>query len=1712
LNDWRFFLQGVFTSANYVVAGFEVTDYANIFLVPGFTVKLSDVALLFPEATTQAAGFYVSSGQEADAVVSLSASATNYVEASLSTVLGTPDIRAFWDQGANGGAGGEFTETIDTVINLTLNVTSNVSGFTPGLLPLYKVATNSSGVATALTDCRPMFFRLGTGGNTPNPANNYAWPNLPSPAQSRQENAVTSTLATPTNAPFEGADKNLLTLKNWMDAMMSMVKEIKGTPYWYSPAGGGGGGSPLINAVQNGALAVVFGGVWTALGVQATVTGATSTTVTVGPDNEFAAGPASFTDGVNTFSYTSYAPLTGVFSGVVPNPLTSVPPVTIGDEITQGPVGHLELEPGSTIYRLGRQHNATLNGFADIDLTTYPALYVLLPNQDEPASYGFGNDGINPVNPKSVTAVTPTSITVNLGGNYAAGGGIVLCNDVQFAYTAYSPGTGLFSGVTPDPTAIINPIASPPTLAYPYVSGGVGYYIVSSVPNVPGQNGSLSTGAEQVYWLALYDGAVTIKTHDSDLAVGESIAVGGNTAANILKYIGSPNAGATEPQYTSDNYVTPYTNLTNAISELDAQAGVFDLQINEDRNLKLVRGGTWGWDLSTNTLSWSANANVQVPGLPEARNNILAGSVVLAADGAIAWVEINRTGSASTNLTVNVGTISTVAEDDNTVIIARRTGNQVIVGSHSFAMRDREATNLDGALGVIDDYFSEVRMQQAKPASTRLLITDSDVLMLTGETRSQRISSFLLDFGGAQLDFQNGNVYQADGVTAFPPNFTPVIPAAGMWRWFAIAIIPAMVGADDRMSGTMLVLPAPADGATMAAAPRAVFAGTGISLGQVAIFSADGTTVSAISQANIVQLGVGSGSGNGGGINKVTLYDGVDTALPTVTPGVIDGVTVATGMTVVGTQLLSGNNRVYQAAVTPGASSPTLPQPIVMGISNANPYAGGNMESVVNAGNVATPQAANDAYFKVDGTSGVGGTPAIAGDYWGVPGFNNNLIGPTYFIEQPFVAGSTGNAGTASLFLAGSDPFHLTGGYLNVSIQTDSGGLPSGTNVTNVVQVLATSLPFATTTPYNPSPVTVAFSSGTLTSGQTYHLVVDASNVVFGSGFVLVFQDYNFITNAVANISSNSGSTWTPIQDSGNNANLLFAVTTGSGLISSSAPGCFNNTHTTYYQATATTTQVAQPFTPATSETLTALLYELGSLNSYTGSYTLSIFTDNAGQPGTLVPGATVSVAGSTINSSNVTQWQLASLTAALTGGTQYWFVIDFTNIVGLGGLHYIAVGMGEVPATSPPEFSLSTDSGSTWTPQTNQGLVFAALNSGSSPVVFAQNLSTNTTESETLNTVSLGQTFTAGFTAFLDDVQFQLSIATLSPPPSGNLYVKVYTDSAGQPGTLIETSAPLNSATLTTTPTVYTFTFGGTNTLTSGQVYHAVLDDSGLAGTTTPGSIAWTAQPDFASPYDPAGGDLLVVQQGTQFHDQLTEFNGTTWLVNRTFRYFNGVDFMEQAAPVTSTLLNNTTANVFSVTALGSENIVVEFSILRNGVKEMGTAWLVNDGATAQVSSGGSYTGATGLTFSASLSGGNVNLIYTLDNSGTNATLKYMTRRWSDGTAGPTGTPSYAPVLPGAGASAFVMSDNSGTPNNCMPTFNVLGKTRVQLNFTYTVGAFAGTVRGALVPYVNGQRVPRYIAGVTLDQYYNEISNNTLEFSSNLQVSPLSIEIEEAS
>jgi hypothetical protein len=256
-NDWRFFIQGVLSNKSMVLSGFEITNYNNIFTVQGVKLQQNNVVLIHPEATTQAAGFYVSAGTEPDATLVLNPNNTNFVECDLSTSPGTEDTRAFWDPGANSGAGAEYTSSVATVINLNLSISVNVSGFTTGRIPLYKINTNSSGVVTALTDCRPLFFRLGSGGSSADADNKFAWPTLsPDSAHAQLETPIKATSANATNNPAKGGDKNIKTWKQWMDAIMSALLQTKATSYWYQPS------LSMSEVYQNSSLTLLVGGTW----------------------------------------------------------------------------------------------------------------------------------------------------------------------------------------------------------------------------------------------------------------------------------------------------------------------------------------------------------------------------------------------------------------------------------------------------------------------------------------------------------------------------------------------------------------------------------------------------------------------------------------------------------------------------------------------------------------------------------------------------------------------------------------------------------------------------------------------------------------------------------------------------------------------------------------------------------------------------------------------------------------------------------------------------------------------------------------------------------------------------------------------------------------------------------------------------------------------------------------------------------------------------------------------------------------------------------------------------------------------------------------------------------------------------------------------------------------------------------------------------------
>lgn len=105
---------------------------------------------------------------------------------------------------------------------------------------------------------------------------------------------------------------------------------------------------------------------------------------------------------------------------------------------------------------------------------------------------------------------------------------------------------------------------------------------------------------------------------------------------------------------------------------------------NADRNTALLGGATIKWKASTTTLSWSADAYIQTPGVAESRNRIVAGSFSLPNDGDVAYVDINRTAGAAATITpvvVNITALGTLSPaNENRFVIARRHAGDVYWG------------------------------------------------------------------------------------------------------------------------------------------------------------------------------------------------------------------------------------------------------------------------------------------------------------------------------------------------------------------------------------------------------------------------------------------------------------------------------------------------------------------------------------------------------------------------------------------------------------------------------------------------------------------------------------------------------------------------------------------------------------------------------------------------------------------------------------------------------------------------------------------------------------------------------------------------------------------------------------------------------------------------------------------------------------------------
>lgn len=589
--DFKTLLQSFQDNSPYILRGFDIQNPGAAINAPAFNLQIV-VASSVVWAPNQVDGPFllvnpgapneVLNTANPKVIGSFTANSTNYISLRLkrSPDVGTSDLVAFWDVDAEVN----FTKTVPTGLVLSYEFIVNTSGFGTNI-PIAKVVTDGSNNVLSITNCKKGLFRLGSGGANPNPS--YQW-NYTIPV----ENPTTLNISGGPN-PFVGGDWEIKSFKDWMDAVMTEIKLIKGSSFWYSS-----GSSSLSNvnltSVWWDSVGSVITGVgrfthssttpgqieWTSdiyirsiIGPLTYVIPAGSVTlnngdvayITIDRDNDFQ--PA------NSFTFTNGSPAV-----LATAPITGI---SAGDWIKFfshdiGKYARVASVTGTTITLTAPYIGATATGKALKATGTYSI--TVSPSTNVPADanvFWIARRDDNAV--ASATIAPPSS------------SGAVRNNDIATITTtaphSFVVGqTVSISGVSiPSFDGVIEILSIPSSTTFTYFNPG---------PNVAAGiagNGNVQSRAK-VYLRAL-----------GEVDQGEERQIDDNTTQNILKFIGSESETDITPPYSIlPNALSIYTfnnnsNLTQAISAITGNVNeileVLDLPAY-DESLVVTSTGT----------------------------------------------------------------------------------------------------------------------------------------------------------------------------------------------------------------------------------------------------------------------------------------------------------------------------------------------------------------------------------------------------------------------------------------------------------------------------------------------------------------------------------------------------------------------------------------------------------------------------------------------------------------------------------------------------------------------------------------------------------------------------------------------------------------------------------------------------------------------------------------------------------------------------------------------------------------------------------------------------------------------------------------------------------------------------------------------------------------------------------------------------------------
>lgn len=632
-------------TSSYIISGLTINITGSSFSSAASTLTINTAnSLILATLSAQSGSLLPINGTTADSlnsalnpniIGSFSANSTNYVSIDLIREADTnsSDTIFLWNATQlNTIKRQQYTNTI-----LSYRIYISTVAPSANQLLIAEVVTNSLGIPTTINDCRNLLFRLGTGGIAPNPFYTYPWP------QGRNENSFSSSSSAVN--PFVGGDKSITSLQTWMAAVMTEIKLVKGSPFWYSTVGSGGGGS-------NGSL------------------------LTIDED-------------ANLSYATSPGPPPGVmhYNAAVTGDMYWDQPVYIRSMVSSQYYKINSTSQGSLVLNDQDVSFISLNRYITLsgNLSFSPSLSGI------PAAVvsAAGSNGAFLV---SGTAPVFTGMTSGISGNTGNGDfikAIVDSNESFDQVATFFDNTGATSSASSAYYAVLNN-------AYTGTTGvQVGeysqtYYTGSSITKAPRSIALSYTPLGSMYWIGYRDNT-NIYTHWlGALRPGEDRQIDNETSNDLLTYIGAPNESVTIPNYSA----TPTTGWISANSgevnysssstdDLTTRAArLTSMLANEaqNKNIAIIGGGTV--INSGGLVTWNAAITINIGGPTGLiTNSIASGSADLSASNyRCAYVTINRNASV-TQLNVSVTTIDLLPLSENVfTIIQKFDSSSVVLG------------------------------------------------------------------------------------------------------------------------------------------------------------------------------------------------------------------------------------------------------------------------------------------------------------------------------------------------------------------------------------------------------------------------------------------------------------------------------------------------------------------------------------------------------------------------------------------------------------------------------------------------------------------------------------------------------------------------------------------------------------------------------------------------------------------------------------------------------------------------------------------------------------------------------------------------------------------------------------------------------------------------------------------------------------------------